>query len=155
MSPCETSMGRTGRAVAVLALLLLVGAEGCASSRPARAPVVAPRDKLAERWGVEVLGLRRVASGYLLDFRYRVVDPEKAARLFERGARPYVLEPSTGARFLVPRPAKVGSLRQVPAEPESNRTYFILFANPGRALAPGSRVTVVIGDFQVDGVEVE
>lgn len=117
--------------------------------------MAAPREDLAERWGVEVLGLRRVAAGYMLDFRYRVVDPEKAARLFERGVRPYVVDPSTGARFLVPRPPKVGSLCQLPATPASNRTYFILFANPGRTLELGSRVTVVIGDFQAAGVAVE
>jgi hypothetical protein len=150
-----TSLGSTRRAVVSLAMLLLVGAAGCASSRPARAPVATPREELAERWGVEVLGLRRVAAGYILDFRYRVVDPEKAARLFERGTRPYVLEPSTGARFLVPSSPKVGSLRQAPATPTSHRTYFILFANPGRALEPGSRVTVVIGDFQATNVAVE
>jgi hypothetical protein len=141
--------------VTALAMHLLVGAAGCASIRPARAPTATPREELAERWGVEVQGLRRVAAGYVLDFRYRVVDPEKAAPLFERRVKPYLEDPSTGARFQVPRPPKVGSLRQTPAAPVDNRTYFILFANPGRALEPGSRVTVVIGDFQATDVTVE
>lgn len=136
-------------------MLLLLGGAGCAAHRPPGTPVATSRETLAERWGVEVLGLRRVAAGYILDFRYRVVDPKKAAPLFARRAKPYIEDPATGARFQVPRPPKVGSLRQTPAAPAGNRTYFILFANPGRTLEPGKQVTVVIGDFQAAGVAVE
>ncbi|RMG84918.1 MAG: hypothetical protein D6708_16425, partial [Candidatus Dadabacteria bacterium] len=38
-------------------------------------------DPVREKWGIEVVGVMLSAGGYMLDFRYRVVDPEKAKPL--------------------------------------------------------------------------
>jgi hypothetical protein len=35
------------------------------------------------------------------------------------------------------------------------RTYFALFANPGRQIEAGDKVTVVIGDFRAEDLIVE
>ena len=111
-------------------------------------------DALRERWGVEVLQLRVTASGYLLDFRYRVHDAEKAAPLLARRARPYVVVAKSNARLGVPVTNKLGALRQSTQHAVADRNYFILFTNPGRHVVPGDRVNVVIGDFVAEDVTV-
>jgi hypothetical protein len=102
-------------------------------------------------WGVDIVGVRPVSSGYMLEFRYRVLDPKKAQSLNNKKARPYVIDEATGIRLAVPSMENIGELRQV-ATPEANRTYFMIFGNPGKLVKSGSPVSVVIGDFRVNGL---
>jgi hypothetical protein len=118
---------------------------GALSIAPEREPV--PPARTAADWGVEVLGLRPLAGGYMLGFRYKVIDPLKAAPLHDRRAATYLIDDATGARMAVPHPPTTGSLRSA-YRPQAGRTYFVVFANPARFIKPGSPVTVVIGDFK-------
>ena len=111
-------------------------------------------DPLVERWGVKVLQIRLSAEGYMLDLRYRVLDAGKAAPLFSRELKPYLIDEATGAKFLVPEPPKVGALRTT-RPPQPGKNYFIIFANPGKYVKKGSKVTVVIGDFRAENLIVE
>jgi hypothetical protein len=106
------------------------------------------------KWGVKVLSIRLSAEGYMLDFRYRVLDSEKAMPLFDRKIKPYLVDEATGAMLVVPEPPKVGALRNT-RKPQPDRNYFILFANPGRYVQKGKQVTVVIGDFKAEHLVVE
>jgi hypothetical protein len=108
---------------------------------------------LQRSWGVDVVGVRRVSSGLMLRFDYRVVDPEKAAVLTDRKAKPYLIDEATGAAFSVPAMENIGELRQV-APLENARTYFMIFGNPGGLVKKGARVTIVAGGFRAEGVEV-
>jgi len=88
---------------------------GCAGT-PAEQPYVetgkaATQVESADTLGIEVKGLRLSAAGYMLDFRYRVLDPVKAAPLLERKIQPYLLDEASGARLAVPDAPKVGRLR--------------------------------------------
>lgn len=100
-------------------------------------------------WGVEVIGVHPVSSGYMLDFRYRIVDPVKARPLNDMKGKAYLIDEATGTRLAVPAMENVGELRSG-TEPKADRTYFMIFGNPGRLVKPGSRVSVVIGNFRVD-----
>jgi hypothetical protein len=104
-------------------------------------------------WGVDIVGVRRVSSGLMLRFDYRVVEPEKAAVLTDRKARPYLIDEVTGAALAVPAMENVGELRQV-APLEMTRTYFMIFGNPGGLVKRGGRVTLVAGAFRAEGLEV-
>ena len=106
------------------------------------------------RWGVEVVGVTRMAAGYMLQFRYRVIDSDKAAPLFERASKPVLTDEATGAELIVPTPPKTGPLRSS-NEPIAGRTYWMAFANPAKFVKQGSRVTVTIGDFRARGLVVE
>ena len=94
------------------ALRVLVGAAvaaaaaGCHRAAPPSAPVA-----LEQEYGVRVESLRRTAGGYMLDFRFRVLDEDKARPLFDRDSRPYVLHARSGAKLLVPRSPKIGPMR--------------------------------------------
>jgi len=102
-----------------------------------------------------VVGISTSAAGYMLDFRYRVLDPEKAVPLFDRKFKPYLIDQATGAKLLVPAPPKVGPLRQTTRAPEAGRVYFMIFANPGRMITAGNKVTVVIGEFRAEDLIVQ
>jgi hypothetical protein len=104
-------------------------------------------------WGVDIVGVRRVSSGLMLRFDYRVVDPEKASVLTDRKARPYLIDEATGAALAVPAMENIGELRQV-APLETTRTYFMIFGNPGGLVKQGGRVTLVVGTFRAEGLEV-
>lgn len=104
-------------------------------------------------WGIEVLGVHLVAGGYMLEFRYRVIDPEKAKVLANRKIKPYLVDLATGAKVIVPSPEKVGELRNINSQ-VAGKTYWIMFANPARMVKAGSKVAVVIGDFQANNMVV-
>jgi hypothetical protein len=109
---------------------------------------------MKRQWGVEVIGIKHTAGGYMLELRYRVLDPAKAQPLFARRTKPVLLDEASGATLVVPTPPKTGALRNSNA-PVAGRTYWMFFANPGGFVKPGRRVSVVIGDFRADGILVQ
>jgi hypothetical protein len=127
---------------------------GAASHSPDPVPRAA-RSMLRERWGIEVTSLHLSANGRMVDFRYRVLDPEKAALLGDRNVKPMLTDLATGAVLRVPSFPKTGSLRQTGAKMQAGRIYFMLFANTGMPVKVGSRVTVTVGDFKVEKLIVQ
>jgi hypothetical protein len=113
--------------------------------RPAPAPALASLPEL----GIEVVGVHVTAGGSIVDFRYRVVDSSKAARILKRQVKLNLLDEANGLRLNVPVMPYVGALRQSAIEPEAGKTYFILFGNAARSVKPGSKVTLVIGDAKI------
>jgi hypothetical protein len=105
-------------------------------------------------WGVDVVGVKPVSSGYMLAFRYRILDPDKARVLNDRKSRAYLIDEATGTVLMVPTMENVGELRPG-ATPETSRTYFMIFGNPGKLVKSGSRVSIVAGALRIDGLTVE
>ena len=139
-------------AVKRFAAIALAALVACATVEPPAAPAPAFEEAL----GVRVEGLRLSAAGYMLDFRYRVLDAQKAKPLFDRKARPVLLDTASGAKVTVPDAPKLGQLRTTGSRPvKEGRTYSIMFANPGRTIEPGSRVTLVAGAARLEGLRVE
>jgi hypothetical protein len=120
------------------------------------APVQQKKMTLEEQWGVKFESLRISANGNLLDFRYRILDPEKASYLVDRRNKAYMIDQSSGKVLSVPTTAKVGPLRQTVRYglPKKDKIYFILFGNHG-LIKPGDKVSVVIGDFKLENLTVE
>jgi hypothetical protein len=145
------------RWIVALGVVILLLNNGCATSGSGSHPPsdAELRDSRIEReWGVRLLQLRLSAGGYMLDFRYRVLDAEKAAPLFDRNQKAYLIDQATGAKFMVPESPKVGAMRTT-RPPIQDKNYFILFANPGRYVKQGNKVTVAIGDFRAEDLIVE
>jgi len=105
-------------------------------------------------WGVEIDGIHTTASGYMLSFRYRVLDPERAQVLNNAKSKAFVIDELSGARLAVPAMENVGELRQTTA-PLRDRSYFVVFGNPGQLVHKGGRVSVVIGGFTAKNLIVE
>ncbi len=104
--------------------------------------------------GIRIESLRLTGADYLLDFRYRVLDPAKAARLLNSRKRPYLLDEATGEKVFVPESSKLGPIRSSGRNLKKNRIYFALFVNPGRLIKPGAKVTVVLGGHRFEHLRV-
>jgi len=105
-------------------------------------------------WGVEVLGVRLASHDWMLQFKYRVVDPEKSKPLLDRHSVAYLVDETSGARLAVPAMENIGDLRQT-TTPEANRVYFMNFGNANQIVRHGSKVDVVIGGFHAEGLVVD
>jgi len=142
----------------LLAMLIAGGALLFVHSTPAVADEQAshPRKNtfMKREWGIEIMYVRQTAGGYMLEFRYKVVDAEKAKALFERQTKPMLTHTRTGAKLIVPTPAKTGALRNSNL-PKDDHTYWMFFANPGQLVKPGEQVSVQIGDFLAEKLVVQ
>jgi hypothetical protein len=151
------------RARVALLLAVSTAAGGCAWLAGPDAAALASAESLRgieERWGIRPLGVRMTAAGYALDFRYRVLDAEKAAPVLVRkySRDPKLIVERSGAVLHVPFSEKVGTMRQsVRSENmvKEDKNYFVLFANPGRYVKPGDLVTIQIGEYRQEHVAVE
>jgi hypothetical protein len=110
--------------------------------------------QLAGSWGVEVASIRLTAHNHMIDYRYKVLDAEKAADLFKRQIKPQLIHQETGYVLSVPDTAKVGPLRNSNT-PQNDRIYWMFFGNAGDLVKAGDRVTVVIGEYRVEDLVVE
>ena len=111
-------------------------------------------DYFRRNWGIEILGVRHVSSGYMLEFKYRILDSAKAAVLNEKRSKAFVIDEATDTRLAVPAMENIGELRQS-SSPEEGRVYYIIFGNPGKLVKKDGHVDVVIGRFRADGIVVE
>lgn len=147
-------------AMVLMGVVLTSGLAGTAAAGEAGAKSVTnathPRLKtrMKRDWGIEVLFVRETSAGYMLEFRYKVLDPERAAPLFERQAKPILTHVETGAQMIVPTPPKTGALRNSNL-PKANHTYWMFFANPGKFVKPGDEIRIEIGEFVANGLIVQ
>lgn len=127
-------------------------------STPLRPPPKAEPIRKLEDLGVDLMMLRLDASDFLIDLRYRVNDVAKAQPLLERKLHPVLVNETTGDRYYIPQPPKVGALRQSATSKQpaiAGRVYFMLFANPDRKLKAGEKVTLYAGDTVVRDLVVQ
>jgi hypothetical protein len=96
--------------------------------------------------------MRLTAAGMMLDFRFRVVDADKALPLFDHRIKPYVVADKSDIKLPVPMAAKVGAFRPTNRGKniKADKTYYMIFGNPDRYVKAGEKVTVVIGDFRLE-----
>ena len=112
------------------------------------------RQYYARTWGVDQLSAKLAESGQLVRFNYRVIDATKAAPLNVRASSPQMIDEKARVSLVVPTMEKVGPLRQSMA-PENGKIYWMVFSNKGNYVKPGHRVSVLIGQFRVDGLVVQ
>jgi hypothetical protein len=129
------------------------------AAKTAMSPLGVPRSQYAERYyalrfGVDQLRARYTGSGASVEFRYHVVNPDKAAILSDKRSTPYMIDEQTGIKLMVHTAEQLGALRQT-SPPQQGREYWMLFANAGKVVKPGQRVDVSIGRFLVRGLTVE
>jgi len=138
----------------LVAVLLLAG--GCSTRQESsRDNSDAGSSAIAKLWGVRPVSIQLTATDYMLDFRYQVLDANKAAAIINRKTRPYLIVEKTGVQLHVPSSYKIGPLRQSAQFAQPERTYFMLFANPGRHVKAGDLVTVMAGDFKLEHLTVQ
>lgn len=145
------------RSLMIMAVNLLIACQlmACASSNSLKMEDKAASVKALETtWGIHPEALRITANGHMVDFRYRVLDPEKAVNLMHRGDDAYLIDQATGTKLPVPV-TKVGQLRGTGTKPQAGRVYPVIFTSGGGIVKQGSLVTVVLGDFRAEDLIVE
>ena len=130
-------------------------AAGCAAIPAEKVAMTTPALEVVGDPGIRVESLRLTAADYMLDLRFRVTDQERAAAFFSRKTELQLVDPVSGTRLAVPNTPKLGKLRQVARKDMPERSYFLLFANPGRYLKAGSQVILVAGDTRISHLTVE
>ena len=147
----------------ILYFILIIGQIGAFSlvGRPAFSEVKTEEDAalkdrliLEEKWGIKIKAIRLTAADHMLDFRYRIIDSDKASMLADRQTKPYLIDQATGTKLSVPR-TRLGPLRQTAVKPAADRDYIVLFGNPNKLVKQGSLVTVVIGEFKAESLIVD
>jgi hypothetical protein len=155
--------GGISRALAgALIALALAGQVACVTSTTT---AVDPRDAahawrvhrgpyFESMWGIDIVGVRLVSSGWMLQFKYRVTDPLAAKALLDSHTAAYLVDEASGAKLAVPALENIGELRQA-TEPETGRTYYIIFGNANKIVQRGNRVHIAIGSFLAEDLIVE
>ncbi len=107
--------------------------------------------EFAARTGVKVNLLGLTAGGGMIEFRYQVVDPDKASLLLhEADKRPVLVAEDTGSTL-----AMVSRPHIHRADLKLGGTYFFLLANAHNAIKDGTPITVVIGDVRLEHVKAQ
>ncbi len=104
--------------------------------------------EFAARTGVNVTLIGVTAGGGMIEFRYQVVDPDKASLLLhQEDRRPVLVAEDTGATL-----AMLSRPHNHKADVKLGGTYFFLMANANNAIRDGTKVTVIIGDVRLEHV---
>lgn len=105
-----------------------------------------PSIELEDRWGIQIRQVGVTADGGLVDLRYLVTDADKAARMFGDLQTTPMIRTANGSTI------QLRTLIKHHHTLEVGRTYYMLYRNTGNAIAPGSLITVLVGDVQVSGI---
>ncbi|GIG21334.1 hypothetical protein Cch01nite_20580 [Cellulomonas chitinilytica] len=107
-------------------------------------------DGLVRASGVRVTQVVVTGGGGLVDLRYQVVDPDTANALHDPATPPALVDEDTG---LVVHDLFMHHAHSGPFH--AGVTYYLVFDNPNGWIHPGSVVSVLLGDAQVEHVVVE
>ncbi|MCP4078470.1 MAG: hypothetical protein GY744_20100 [Gammaproteobacteria bacterium] len=95
-------------------------------------------------WGIEPVHLRVTANGFMIEFRYKVLDAEKALILSDRKEFPYLLSMKSRAKLSVPYGSTVGFLKSNRRFIKKGKNYIAMFSNEGQHMLKGDRVKIQI-----------
>jgi hypothetical protein len=114
-----------------------------------------PAPTLEDLWGIQVCSLRLSMANSIVDLRYKVTNPQKAALLANGKTAAYIVDHATGKKLIMPTPPKEGAFPPTANKLAAGKTYFSMVSNQGGALKSGSEVTVVVGGSQATNLTVE
>ena len=112
-------------------------------------PVVSP-DGLVDRSGIQIVYVAVTGDGGLVDLRFKVFDPDKAVAIHDPETPPAVVDAATG---VVAKDLFMGHSHTSPFH--AGQTYYLIFENPGNLVQRGGKVSVLLGNAEVDNVEVK
>jgi hypothetical protein len=133
-------------ALALLAVIVALGLTLRTPSAPAGGPI--PLSPAVEtKWGVRVSQVAVTADGGLVDFRFIILDPDKASEMLSNVDNLPVLRVDSSGTL-------VNSTAQMGGHPSlrAGQTYFLLYRNTGGSLHSGSSLSVLFGDLSINNV---
>ncbi len=137
------------RLIVLIVILLIVSVAG--SWLAARQTVWLPGQPATEaaiedKFGIRITHIAVLADGGLIDFRFQVLDPDKAAALFILERRPLLYVEASGK--------KVDSLYHPPHGHNifAGQSQYMIYNNHQGAIQRGSAVSVVLGDLRLEHI---
>jgi hypothetical protein len=104
--------------------------------------------EFAAHTGVRVTLLGVTAQGGMIEFRYQVVDPDKASLLLHDDTKRPILVAEDSGQTL----AMVSRPHNHKADLKVGGTYFFLMANTRNAVRDGTPVTIIVDDVRLEHV---
>jgi hypothetical protein len=100
--------------------------------------------ELEERYGIRPTLIGVTAAGGMVDFRFKVLDAEKARILTkDHSLMPVLTVQNSGTRLALPGNGMHSMTFY------NDKVYYILFGNPKGEIKPGTLIEVAFGDMQV------
>jgi len=128
----------------VAVLLLAAALFGVLRPAPTATGAIPTNPAIEAKWGIRPTSVAMTADGGLVDFRFIVLDADKAALLMsDANNLPTMRTEDRGivvdsTQTMIQHTFDVGS------------TSFLLYRNPGGAVRPGTRVTIQFGDLKIE-----
>ena len=138
------------RFIGLLAIVLLVGAAGLVAYNSYRSTALpgtpASEAAIADKWGIRITHIAVLADGGLIDFRFQVLDPDKASPLFDLATRPIMIVEKTGKQ--------VDSLYHPPHGHDiaAGQSQYFIYNDSYGAIQSGVSVSVLLGDLRLEHV---
>lgn len=123
---------------------------GAPSTASAWQRTIVSEADLPGRSGVRISQVAVTAGGGLIDLRFQVVDAERADAVHDDAYPPAVVQESSG---LVVKDLLMGHSHTEAFH--AGQTYYLVFENPGNLVKRGDKVSVLLGDAEVDGVTIK
>jgi hypothetical protein len=140
----------TGAAALAVAVLAIHAGQSSSTPGPRALPEVVSPAGLLERSGVRVVRVAASGGGGLLDLRFQVVDPDRAATVHDADTPPALVDEGTGG---VIASLFMGHSHHGRLKP--GVTYYLVFENPGNLVRRGALVSVVLGPARLAHVRVQ
>lgn len=138
------STGRFRRRAGIVLLAALALGAGVAFGllrTSSGASTMPTNSAIEETWGVRITQVAPTADDGLVDFRFLVLDADKASAMVSDPSRLPILR-IEGGDGVVFSAASMAAKHDLGV----GRTYFVLYRNAGGAIQRGTRVTVVFPD---------
>jgi hypothetical protein len=143
----RTPLPRFALFATIAALIAVVGFGLWTTSRGNSLPgVVTTQSAFEEKWGIHISHIAVVADGGLLDFRFQVIDPDKAAPVMEVETRPHLYVEETG--YEVSSLYHIMHNHDIPA----GESHYLIYNNSNGAIKSGTSVSVVLGDMRLEHI---
>jgi hypothetical protein len=121
-----------------------------APSRPAVGERPMPTSPAIEsKYGVRFVGIDITSGGGMIQVRYQVLDSAKAGAIHDEEATPTIIDGGVSYNL----PGMPGHTHIGPVK-KAGTTDYVLLANAGGGVKPGSTVTLRIGDLELRNVPV-
>ena len=99
--------------------------------------------------GVHIVQVALTGGGGLIDLRFQVIDPNKADAINADATPPAIVDEETGLVVSSPLMGHQGTHSY-----KTGLTYYIVFENPGNLVQRDGKVSVLLGNAQVEHVVV-
>jgi hypothetical protein len=132
--------------IALIAAGGYIGWRAWSGPRAASDPAVPPRSPEIElRWGIRITQVGVTADGGMVDFRYQVIDPDKALAMNQDLNNIPVLTDEASGTLI-----NSAALMAPKHDLRPGQTYFLLYRNTDGAIKRGNPVTVKVGDLLLE-----